>query len=214
MKQKIRNYLIFVPAGYRLLLLLLELLVSVGMQIFFGAGSYILMVYLAVLLFMFGEMLFDYWLFGGLAAKEGLQLEYLKTSRRGMQVLLTALRGHMIEQLVTELLIVAINSRVFLWREGTLSLEGKYVIGCQALIALGYFLLVAGTTVSRCFDGMMVSMLANVVAIILMLGISTLIWTSAIPMYGLILALTIAAVYISLKITMNRVKESYYDRAD
>lgn len=214
MKHKIRNYLVFVPAGYRLLWFFLELIVSVGIQVFFGAGNYIQTVYLVVLLFIFGEVLFDYWMFGGLAAKNGLQLEYLKTSSRGMQMLETALRGHMIEQLVVEFLLVAGNTSFFLWREGNLSLEGEYAIGCQALEALGYFLLVAGTDVSRFFDGLMVNMGVNITAIILMLAISVLIWRYPIGMYGLILALVISAGYISIKITMKRVKEGYYDGTD
>lgn len=214
MKRKIRNYLVFVPAGYRLLWFLLELIVSAGMQVFFGAGNYVLTVYLVVLSFIFGEMLFDYWLFGGLAAKNGMQLEYVKTSGRGMQILETALCGHMIEQLAVELLLVAGNTGIFLWRQGSLSLKGEYVIGCQALIALGYFLLVAGTDVSRFFDGLMVCMGANMGAIILMLGISVLIWRYPMGMYGLILVLAVSAVYSSIKITMKRVKESYYDGTD
>lgn len=214
MKRKIKNYLVFVPAGFRLLWLLVEMLVTAGIQLLFGAWNFVLVVYTVVLLFLFTEILFDYWLFGALTAKNGLQLEYLKTSGRGMQVLGTALRGHMLEQLVAELLVVAVNCVVFRWLGGKFFLAGEEGIGCLALIVLGYLLLVVEMTISHFFDGLMVIMAVSVVAMILMMGISVLIWSYPIWMWGLILILTILAVHFSMKITMKRVKESYYDGTD
>lgn len=214
MERKMRNYLVFVPAGYRLVLLLLECIATVGIQVWLGVEEFVMVVYIAVILLLLAEMMFDYWLFGALASKNGLQLEYLKTSQRGMPVLKMALWGHMLDQLAAELLIVAVNGGVFWWREGKLFLEGRAVVCCLAMIVLGYFLLVTGTTVSRFFDGFMVSVLTGAAAIVLMLGISALIWNNPIRMCGLILVLTILAITISMRITMKRVKESYYDRTD
>lgn len=214
MKRKIKNYLVFVPAGYRLLWLFLELVVTAGIQVLSGAWNFVMVIYMVVILFLFAEILFDYWLFGALASKNGLQLDYLKTSGRGMQILKTALHEHMIEQLAAELLIAVVNSGVFWWLGGKFSLDGEDGIGCLALLFLGYFLLVAGAAVTHFFDGLMVTMIVSGVAMTLMMGISVLIWSHPIRMCGLILILTVLVVPFSMKITMKHVKESYYDGTD
>ena len=90
MKQKVEGYLVFTSLGYRLAVDILIPLALVGFHVFFsgeeGGSGPIIMLLLPLL-----EIVCDNWFLGGIQEKNAENMDYLKTSSKGMKVIRSVL---------------------------------------------------------------------------------------------------------------------------
>jgi len=114
MKRMVKSYLVFTSFVYRLVLYLLLPLVALGTGILCSGsiGAVNLMI-VSMILSMF-EILSDYWLFVGIQTKDSANLDFLKTSGRGMQIIKNALIMDLLRKLLTAAVVLTISYLVAL----------------------------------------------------------------------------------------------------
>ena len=204
MKNIMKSYLIFTTPVYRLLTFFAVPVGLIGLLLFFGSGKTGVEVFLAALMFSFAEVSLDYWVFGGIAVKGGAQMEYLKSSGRGMRLLRTALAVNMARQLLGLILII-LAMRVGFGNRGN-------VLWSVDAVLLGYLFIVAGTAIARFFDGIGVNMGISCIAFFPMTACVWLIVFHSVLMLAILLPLSAAVSAAGVNVVMKRIKEGYYDQ--
>lgn len=214
MKRKVKSYLVFTPQFYRLLMFFLIPLGLLALQILLPIKEFVLVPYVTVLLLVFAEVVLDFWVFGGIAVKDGRQLDYLKTSKRGMNFIKDVLSVNMIRQFLESALLLVFGGGIF-WLKNKESFFGEgRLLYCLAALVLGYFFTVTELTIARFFDGLMINVGIAVVGAWLM-GIAIyLISLNCKVMAGVLLSGAIAVSVVDIKVIMKRLEESYYDQTD
>lgn len=216
MIRKIKCYLVFTPFWYRLILFLIMPLVLIALQAAMAqrqtwnmAVSLNLTIALVLLEV---EVFLDYWAFGAISTREGMQLTYLRTSPRGIKLLKTALGVNLVRQLFAGLIPMLLG---FVCRlqmgEGFVS---EYAAGSLAYILLGYIFLVTASTIARFFDGMMLNLAIASIALTIMMLVGIFMLSALPGMLAILVPLAVLASIASVGIAVYRVKEGYYDRAD
>ena len=163
---------------------------------------------------MLVEVVMDNWSFGGLATKNGNQLEYLKSSARGRKVMQGALFVSEVRQFLWSVGIFLLCGIISWCRGGSEIVCGERVPFYLAMIFLEYFFIQLALTITRFFDGLWISMGVSYIAFFLMMGGIYLIVRNTALMIALLLTLCAAISVIGVKTVMGRMEESYYDKAD
>ena len=217
MRRRIKCYLMFAPLLYRLILFvvvpiaLLALEVYISQERFPWSGVMNFNMMIAFVL-LEAEVFFDYWAFGGIAAREGMQLTYLKTSARGVGLLGTALGINLLRQFLTGLLPMLLGFICRFLRGGGFEIE--YAAGSLAYILLGYVFLVTSNTIARFFDGLLVNYAIAMIAAVIMIFAALLVLEAPIAALAALFMISVVVSVAGIKIILNRVKESFYDKAD
>lgn len=90
MRAVIKSYAVFASAGYRILALLLLPLLLFSLNLWF---ENMLMASVGMIWFLLLEVMGDYWLFGGMFAKNAAQMDLFLSSGRGRALLCGAVAG-------------------------------------------------------------------------------------------------------------------------
>ena len=217
MIRKIKCYLVFTPSLCRLILFAVVPIALITLQIIMASRQTwdmavsLNMIIAFVLLEV--EVFLDHWTFGGLYARESMQLTYLRTSMRGMKVLKSALGVNLIRQLLTGLVPMLLGFWCRLRMGDGFAVE--YAAGSLAWVLTGYIFTATASTIARFFDGMMLNLAIANIALLIMMWVGLLAVPAASP--GMLVILVPLALLISIAgvgIAVNRVKEGYYDRTD
>lgn len=212
MKRKIQSYLVFTTGLYRLVLFLLLPLFLLGLELFLGSDNFFMIMYVFVTILLFAEIMLDNWSFGGIAARNNTQIEYLKSSKRGMELIQNGLIASMARQFLECGAVLALGGMIFGIQNKNAVIDVPPLLLGLNLLFLEYTLAVLAVTVARFFDGWMVNMgIAYAASLLLVGGI----YLTAINLYVALPVFAVMALIVSVagvKLTMGRVKESYYDK--
>lgn len=209
-----KSYAAFTPLPYRILMHMAVPLILILM----GVGLYAPqrlpgMVFAVTLFYLYLEISLDTFLFGGIAAKEVGISEYLKSSHRGLQVMKNTLAVSAVKPLLMLLLINLAAGVAGGLRKGW-ALSAEAVLPALTLIFAAVFLIVAGMTVVRFFEGKMLGFCISAVAGILFTGIYFEVeqnWKWLLPVSFLLMT---AVMVSSTRVILKRMKESYYDKGN
>lgn len=212
MKKKIQSYLIFVTGPCRFIIFILVPLMAAGLQIYMKPGNPVVAAVIYAMIFLLAEIMLDGWIFGGIAMKGAGQLAYINSSRRGLDVVRSALTVSLVRQLVEGVAIFAVCGAVFYIQYGNRIISGEYVCMYFNIFLLTYILIVLALSVTRFFDGLGVCMTAAWIAsTLLSLGLYIVDSYIVLP---ILLIIAAAGSVAHVKIMMRRVKEGYCDKAD
>lgn len=217
MRRKIKCYLVFAPLLYRVIIFAAMPIALLVLQVHMSQERFswtVVMNFNMMIAFVLPEVeiLFDHWAFGGIAAREGMQLTYLKTSARGVGFLGTALGINLLRQFLTGLLPMFLGFACRFLRGGGFAVE--YVASSLAYILLGYVFLVASSTIARFFDGLLINYAVATIVAVIMIFPCILVSTAPIGALAVLLMMSVVVSVAGVKIILNRVKESFYDKAD
>lgn len=214
MKKKVKSYLVFTTGLNRVVTFLLVPLAVLALQILAAPSGFFLVAYITVIVLIPAEVFLDYWVFGGIAMKNGGQLEYLKTSGRGNALIKTAMIVDMARQLLTGVFLTVIGGVLCMWRRGMVFPGLQELLSGIDILLLGYFFIMVELTVARHFDGLMVNLVIVSIGSVLMVGGIYLVALNVYVMLAVLTILSAIASVAGVKLIMKRVKEGYYDRAD
>lgn len=212
MKRMMKCYRIFAGPLCRLFVFLLLPLAMLLLPAVLPVKSFFFFSVFGIALYTAFEIVADFWTFGGIARREG-QLEYLKSSKRGPEVIEKALLGNLCRQVLTPLLVLCIYAvicRFCHYDEAHFS----GLVGITDLLLIGYFLVAAGTTAVRFLDGVAMAMgVSGICLWFLLLADMAAVFLPWVTFF-LAVPLCAAAGSGSIWLIMRRVKESYYDKKD
>lgn len=220
MKSGIKSYLVFTSLWYRLVVYLLIPVALIGLGLWFegqmGGGGMGVIIVAALLPVV--EIVSDNWLFGGLQTRDSMQLEYLKTSGRGMEVLRNALRMDLARKFLSALAVVLLTRLAGGWivEGGIFAAAGSapYTAVLLYFVLVAYFAATLGTFLSR-FSGMLWINLLIAYGALFMVAFSIALLNLA--EYMLLIdiicvAFGIAISIVAVEVAMKRVERSYYDQ--
>lgn len=215
MKKKIKSYLAFSAGLNRAVFLIGEVLLAIlAVSLPLGTENYAVVACVAAEILLGGEVLADFWMFGGIASKDSGLPEYLKTSPNGMQLLKNAVIVNLVRQLVVTLLVSAVVRGICYNKKGEAYWDKEEILIGLAVALLAYLYMVLGTMAGRFFATWNMQMMVAMAAAILM-GFSTYICRSGNMVALLVLAVLAALASVaSMRIIIRKGEESYYDKAD
>ena len=164
-------------------------------------------------LFTVIEITLDFFVFGGIAVKDGTQLEYLKSSASGMKVMETALGVNMVRQFATLVVLFAGAAAIVWAKGGKIVVEPLWIACYVSMLLSSYVVINIVLVVMRHFDGFYLNVAASSFAMILMILFIFLFGVNAYIMFPVLSVLAVASSVLGRRLVMRRVKESYYDRA-
>ncbi len=216
MRRKIKNYLVFTSLVYKIVMfagipvaLILLQLFGVGVMEYMGAA-------IVMALLLFAEVLADNWYLGGIQSKYAENMDYLKTSPRGMDMMRGMLRGDLIRKLLTALAVTGI-AKVIEYRAAVTTAESTADGILQWLVPalLCYSFSTAATFLARfgcyhwinCLAGYIAAIVA---AVLYLLYPSTGIWAWVICPAAL-LFFSVAVSIVAVRTVMKKVEGGYHD---
>lgn len=173
-------------------------------------GSFLM----AGMLLLFLELIIEFFTFSGIASKDGIRLEYIKSSPRGIQFVKRGLTANALRRVVTILLVYVVLYVVSIKTteaEMTGSMTAR-MMTAAALVTI--FLTEAATLVTKFFSGLYVAYLTGgVTSLLLILSLLGVLMSHRgsvllAPLLGISDA---AIVLMSCNIVMGRIRRSYYD---
>ena len=206
--KKIKSYLVFTSFLYRLVMFLVIHTIILGLLLFLPVAPYMEAAFLA-----FFEIVSDNWLFGGICSKEAASMDYLKSSKKGMQVLTAGLTLDLVRRFFYSALWMSIsffyarsqNPNAFLFD------NVQTVCFLATSILLTYSLSVAGIMISRFFSNYWINTLISYAAIILLVLIMFFAQGNPyIPFLTLVFSILVSV--LSVRLVIKKMKESYYDK--
>ena len=209
MREWIKSYHIFLPGRWgKWVVYIILPAFFFGIGYLFGKGvvnGYLVMVIFSGLIIAL-ELCMDYFVFGGIAAKDTNKLEYLKTSVKGIEVLRKSLIGDGIRR------FFSINLIVY----GLKYLYGyRFSSGQLFTLALGYFVLSeAALIITRHFSSLLlVSVIAVTISLLAPWGTAWLLSkTMNTLLAGIILGiLAVGTATRGRILIMRKARGSYYD---
>nr|WP_300789803.1 hypothetical protein [uncultured Acetatifactor sp.] len=234
MRDRMKSYLVFAGARYRLAVYLLMPAVLLGIGLWvegkLGSGNGGVGAIVVTVLLPMAEISSDNWLFGGIQAKDSMGLEYLKASGRGMGILKNALWMDLARKFLSALGIIALHrlaaALAWGWEAGGAPGSRPGIAHSwpgnagSAVGVLLYFVLVAyivsalGTFLSRFGDMFWMNLLISYGAVFLaafalmLLNLAEHIFIIDI----MCMALGVAVSVLTVQVAMKRVERSYYDK--
>ena len=207
---KIRKYFVFEPLWWWFLRIAIITVMSVGMQCFTAFDPLIIFLVMVTSVGML-EIVVDFWFFGAIGKKGFVQFEYLKTSKRGIQILKGALYIGAVWNLIELLLVFVINIVVPMVMQGNLQANMRSGMALLGLIFCVWFLEMLGVTIGRICDGVMIN--TGVAMGGMVLAIFFLIAALNYPAIILVVAVALAVpmMIFGINFVLKRVRESYYD---
>lgn len=213
MKNRFQSYLAFLPRAYRLVMFLLLPLLTLTIPVLLQKGQFLTISYLVAMLLANAEIIMDFWAFGGIAMKNGLQLEYIKTSRRGMSMVQNALCIGLFRIFMDAAAVSTVCGLIFGSINGFSFLSDGKLWSYLCILLAEYICVALAQLICRFFDGLWIYLLSSYVVSGLLLGACFLgKYHYAVTFPFLILAAVLVSV-TGVKIIMWRVRESYYDKA-
>lgn len=212
MKKKIKSYLVFTSVLYRLLLFVLVPLAIIIVQALLRTEDLLLMTIINAMIYPVVEVVLDYWVFGGIAVKGGTQLEYIKSSKRGVGVIGTALGVDMARQFFTTILLFVANIVILMCQGGTFELNAKQIAMNLLMVVFTYFLIVTELTIVRHLDSLQLNLIISCFAPLVLFGVMVLAMLNVYVMLAVLVALSMVSSILGVKLILKRVKESYYDK--
>lgn len=212
MKQILKSYFVLTSKRYRLLLVG----VPVAILIFLShieVVDYFMTTLLITVIYTATEIILDYGVFGGVAVKGETQLEYIKSSGRGMKMMERGLVGNMVRQFLTLVLLFFMGALVFYGKGGEFSADVIWLLRYVAILFVAYLVITATLTVTRFFDGINVNMVASAICFFPMTAFIYLVGINAYVMLPVLVVLAIISSVLGVRLIMKQVKESYYDGA-
>lgn len=211
MKQKIKGYLVFTSLGYRVGVFILMPLALVGIQVLFsgqagGSGP------LVVLLLPLLEIMADNWFLGGIQEKNAENLDYLKTSFKGMKVMRSTLIMDLSRRLMTAVVVFGI---CFLMNRFLFNMDSQVGADLILPVLMSYSLSVLGTLITRFQSYLWVSMVVGYIAAIIGAIFFILVMFGVMKVLVINIVFAVLAVVFSIlavKIAMARVEGGYYDK--
>lgn len=210
MRRVWKSYLVFTPFFCRLLFLVLPVLL-VGLQVWLRRYSVVMTAYLVLAIYLAAEVFLDHWVFGGIAAKGMGQPDYLKASGRGLQIMKTALNVGAIRPAVEMVFTLLAGVGIALLTGNRHFLKTEQVTACLTLIFAAYFFTMLGLVITRFLDGIMIRMCVVYIESMLFTGVFLLLPEHILWLLPLSAFLAAGMGWLCLRITIYRVKESYYD---
>lgn len=211
MKQSIKGYLVFTSLGYRLAVFILMPLALVGLHVLSasevgGSGP------INMLLLLMLEIVCDNWFLGGIQEKNAENLDYLKTSSRGMKVMRSVLVMDFARRFMTAVTVLGICFMLdkFLFQTNS-QIEADLIFP----VLVSYSLSVLGTLITRFQSYFWVNMVAGYVAAIIGAVLFILVMFGVIEVFVTNIIFGVLAVIFSIlgvKIAMARVEGGYYDK--
>lgn len=216
MKQIGKSYLIFAAPAYRLVMFMLMPLGLLGLNFYvFGEPG-------CTMFLIMMEVVADNWFLGGIQEKNADNLEYLKTSSRGKQVIKSALILDLIRRMLTALAVFGIGyvaNRFWFYGGDAEYAQAPVGRGWFYSVWICMFFTVLGTLITRFQSNLRINLLvgylASVVGIICWIVCYWYIQFYGVPRYvfAVIFAILTAAVSVlAVKIAMARVEGGYYDK--
>ena len=212
MRKKVKSYFIFTSRLYRWVLFAIVPALLVMVQIVLHLDSLFLMTLINAIVYACAEILLDYWVFGGIAVKGGTQLEYIKTSGRGVGVIGTALSVDMVRQFFMTIVLLVANIVILVCQGGTIECSPNQIAIVLVLPVMAYFITVTELTIIRHLDSLQVNLLASYFVPFLFAGGIALAVLNAYVVLAVLVVLSIVSSILGVKLILKRVKESYYDR--
>ncbi len=219
MKRYFQAYHIFLPRSSVLIKIMIygiyplfNILLSLAGGNLMGEiiGSFLM----AGMLLLFSEFIIELFTFSGIASEDGIRLEYIKSSPRGIRFVKKGLTANALRRAVTILLVYVVLYVVTIKSTET-GMTGSMTAGMMTAAALvTIFLTEAATLVTKFFSGLYVAYFTGVVAsllqILCLLGI--LMSRRGSVLLVLLLGISDAAIVLmSCNIVMGRIRRSYYD---
>ena len=165
---KIKNYLVFTSSLYRLVLVAVPIVILVLMG-YLNIEDYMVTTVIIGTLFTVIDITLDFFVFGGIAVKEGTQLEYLKSSASGMKVMETALGVNMVRQFATLVVLFAGAAAIVWAKGGKIVVEPLWIACYVSMLLSSYVVINIVLVVMRHFDGFYLNVAASSFAMILMI---------------------------------------------
>ena len=217
MKKRIQSYIVFTSFVYRIVIYLAAPVILIGIALWTGSMARGAGMIIAAVLLSAVEVVSDQWLFGGIQTKDMEKLDYLKTSGRGMKVMKSALSLDLVRKFLSAALIMSICCLAEL-----AAADGKaYGWYFQILfysVAVSWFFSVLGTFISR-FGSMLWFSVLLAYGMIILESICWGVFSASVLKYGYgwiyVLAFMVLGILVSMlavKIAMNNVEGSYYDK--
>ncbi len=205
MKRRLKSYLVFTALLYRIMMYVLMPLAMVGIYYFMskilsGEAAMIAVVGFLTML----EIVSDNWMFGGIQAKDAENLDFLRTSGRGMKVMQNALAVDLLRKFVSTAGIFLACCLV----SGGIAFSVWIVF---YLVLISYFFSVLGVLITRFFTMFWCNVLTSYVAVILEVICCVLLDSpEAVLWYDLLFAvLSVGVSILAVKIAMKKVKGQY-----
>lgn len=210
MGKRMKSYLVFTGLGYRIFVLAvipLALMISgLLLSVILDFPGYLLAIYLLPSI----EIMADAFVFEGIASKEIVRLEYLKTSKNGNELMKYALQGGMIRMLISNAVILGVNYLGYHAPKGD-SWDTKRLLLMLFFLLVMYTVSMLLIVIARFFANVQVNYALGFVGLILQI----LAFMLTKKIYAAIMIAFVLAVIISVfsvKIVEKRIKESYYDK--
>lgn len=230
MKRGIKSYLAFTSGAYRLILFVLVPIAVIGLNV--ALAVYVrqrilikavgpedileamdIMMFVAVFLMMFAEVMLDNMAFGGIAVKRSHSLDYMKASPKGRQLMRRALSTNMVRCLLESAIVISL-SRVA-WSvvgEATRAWGLQDIVQILALVACQYFVTIAVLLITRHYETWNVSLLVVYIGFLVLFALVFLSWMNSFVMMTVMAVLSLAVSVFSQWKIMRRVEASFYDK--
>lgn len=212
MKNKIKSYLVFTSEIYRVIAFVLVPVALILMQIWLPFVDLFLRTLFTALIYSFAEVMLDYWVFGSIAVKGGTQLEYIKTSKRGVDIIRTALVVDMVRQLISTVLLFIATIAVHACMGGTFETEIEQIVLNLLLVVFTYFVIVSELTIARHLDGLQVNLIISCFTSLILLLVMFFARFNGYIALAVMIVLSVVSSILGVKMILKRVKESYYDK--
>lgn len=215
---------------YKIAVFLLIPLAVTGIGLYMGGRVGMAGVILAAMLLPPAEILSDYWLFGGIQARDPAKMDYLKTSGRGMWVMKNGLSMDLIRKLLSGA-VVLIFSCTGIWLEGKMqggtnpgqSMEFlaqipggeklQWIWFLILMIGIAYFFSVLGTFLSRYGNMLWINMITGYAMMVLEILCQFLpgLWSYIYVYIALFAVLGLAVSLLTVRTGMKKVRRGYHD---
>lgn len=234
MKGRLRGYIVFTSVIYRVIVYIAMPVGLVAIGIWGGICTGDMGLLFTVMFLPAVEVISDSWLFGGIQARDGEKMDYLRTSGRGMEIMGRALVSDLFRKFLTALCTIglcylAIRLTKGLAPEGLVASGGKLAdFICRGgalresgillyLVLLSYAVSTVGTFVSRYGNMVWVNVMVAYGAMVLTaMGLWGIVrWNGRLaPLFVLDLllgALGIGASILAVRVARKKVEGGYHD---
>lgn len=206
--------MVFTSFWYRLLMFLIIpaalIVVNGGMSFLMGGAADILSAALIVMV----ETVSDYWLFGGICAKDAQKLEYMKSSVKGIPVMRSGLIADLVRRFVWIAVLQGIGM-VISHSMNHIPFDEIEICRLAAYVAGAYFWIVVTLNISRYIESFHILYLIIMVAMVAAVWyeVAMMILCDIFPAATVLgtVVLAAAASVITVWHMIKRVKRSYYD---
>ncbi len=215
MIRKVRSYMVFATFWYKMIMFLIVPVALLGLQtaftaVFRGTGMPVILIFLVMV-----ETVGDTWFLGGIQEKGSENMDYLKTSPKGMEVLRSALTVDLVRHFLTAVVIYGLSELISRGMGET----GAGMRGVLLAVLLTYDISVLGIFLARFASLMWLNLLCGYIGsiaglVVFLAGtmMESLPAAVAAPVYAALAILGAGLSVLAVKIPMLKMEGSYYDK--